>query len=380
MWKSTDISPNTSTANFARTMSNDFQHFGLDDEERFSDTPATPPRYAAALVTVIGGFTGTVLLLLACFVQSQYSNFSPLSFMLGFILPIGALLIGILAGFLYCIPARMLQYRPSPKVIGVILLAQVCAFFVGRYLEYVSFFRQFNKMSIILQDENGDPIPFKIPPPSFVKYYRHSIEESEWTEFDHGKQKDAYKLGFWGWGMELLALGAFVLTAVIGPSTLASYAFCDDCQRFMKTSRSISYPIRAPVPSLKKGDLAGEQAFQAEDTAAIGAAVAYLKNLVAFLETEPHPTANAVANWLDDNVLAHSYDNKQQMKIPNNMSITFSECPLCDNYQLLITVVQTLNIPKAKMMNAFALIRFYKGTFTINCVEVLEEIGKQMHG
>ena len=342
-------------------MNKDFTDF-----ERFGEeTPMRSPRYFSALTTLICGFIGSVLLLLGCFAIWYFTEFAPLSFVMWHIVPVGAFLVGLAASFAYYLPARMLQYRPTRQVIITILMVQVCAFFVGRYLEYVPICYLFEE------------------PPTFVEYYRYSIEEAEWSSLDD-QGKEPYKLGLWGWGIELLALAAFAFAGLIGPGILAGGDYCDDCQRFMKTTRLMIYPIRAPYPKLKKNDLAGEQAYHEEDTAIIGEAVAYLKNLVAFLETEPRPTANAIASRLDDNVLSRGYTEKQKQKIPNNIFIWLSECPLCDKFELLVTTAaknpENRKETKAKIITAFELIRYNNGGFTTNTVETLEQIGNQLHG
>ena len=355
-------------------MNNDFQDF----EPFGADVPQRPSRYFSALTTVVCGFIGSVLLLVGCFFLQLYTGFAPLSFVVWFIFPLGAILIGAIASVAYFVPARVLQYRPTARVVALILLAQVGAFFVGRYLEYVHFRLQLSSV-LVARDENGVVIP--LPLPSFIQYYRYGVEQSEWTQLDkRGKQEQQpYTLGLWGWGIELLALAAFVLTGLIGPGCLASYAYCDDCQRFMKTARAVSYPIRVPFPSLKKNDLAGQQAYQETDTAVLGDAATYLKNLAAFLETEPCPPSTAVADWLTENPWPHVCEKKQQVKVPNNMKITLSECSLCDNYQLLVATAQTLNIPNAKTIAVLELLRFHKGAFVTNGVEVFEDIGKAIH-
>ncbi|MDO5553244.1 MAG: hypothetical protein Q4G68_05745 [Planctomycetia bacterium] len=126
------------------------ESFGSPDQsfntgDAFSE--ATRKNHLSALpFALLGGLITSALVLLIVFLCARRFETDLLSLLLG-PLPVGAILLGGLAGCGYAIVCRCCHFRLAVGWILLVFLLQAGLFLGGRYLEYLSFRNDFNKVA-----------------------------------------------------------------------------------------------------------------------------------------------------------------------------------------------------------------------------------------
>jgi hypothetical protein len=342
-------------------------------------------------IILLGGLLTTAIVFVVNHVIDLYGhNF--LTFLVNHVIPIGAIMCGFLAGIGYAIAAYFVQFYPKMRFIFFIFLLQFSLFFVARYVEYTTFYHQliqqrrliFEQLlqnananeneegKIIVLDQAGDEVngielnrnkiddAIKETMPSFVEFYRATIEESEWI--DQNKKDKPFKMGKWGWIMEFLSAFVFALGSLFWFGILRELPYCQNCRRFMLQKLKFAFPMRAPKRKIKKNDDADLEAFRQEEIEAINYATGKITGIEDFLKTEHATNRSEVFRLLceiRDEVAAEA---KPMKGVPNTIKITYSECNSCDNFLLIVSIVLLDINNKTAFQNA-EILRFTDGKF-----------------
>ena len=184
----------------------------------------SPPRSARSPVPVlVAGGASTIVALVAVYLLEQV-GFNAMGFYLDFVVPIGAIGVGLVAssGF------ALASWRSGTRISGALLVAVtamlVAAYFLASYLE----FRLLYPGGAQLRD--GTPVGF-------------------WMYFDHFTRSIAFKdsqgqggdaLGLLGYGVRALEIAGFAGGGVLIPFGLRKLPYCDGCGLYMRTSRLAS--------------------------------------------------------------------------------------------------------------------------------------------
>jgi hypothetical protein len=313
-------------------------------------------------IILFGGLLTTAVVFVAHYLVSLYTGHNLLTLLLNFVIPVGALIGGLIAGIGYAVSARIVQFYPKRSFFFFILLLQFFLFFVARYIEYSvhcyhvdQMIKAFSEDSKGLKffenavDENGNKIEMdmekvkedfikslKDKKPSFTKYYRSTIEETEWVSKTN-KDKP-FKMGKWGWAIEFITAFAFAISSLAALGILSWFAYCRRCRRFMSKRLEFSFPMRAPKRKIKKNDEADLEAFRQEEVDALDYALAKVARIEAFLKSEQVTNRPKVFEFLcelRDEVAAEA---KPMKGVPNAVRILYAECGSCDNFLLRASV------------------------------------------
>jgi hypothetical protein len=213
-------------------------------------------RRGGAMVVLAGAVTTALALFGVWWLDNNTSDFHIMGWYANYVIPAGALIVGMAAGCGYGIASYLTGYRIRRGLLATVVLLQVSAYFAAEYLEFKSVMRD-----VQVEDEAGREI-------TFARYYHFKATNFAWK--DHGKVGDP--LG--GWGYLFLGLGVlgFAAGGILAPAILMKVPYCERCELYMKTRTLALVPASVRARRVSKKDAAGQAAYQEEnDRAAAGA-------------------------------------------------------------------------------------------------------------
>jgi hypothetical protein len=217
-------------------------------------------------VVVLVGLATTVLALLGVWwLDNHTDDFHVMGWYGDYVIPAGALLVGLVAGSGYGIASYLTGFRIRRGLLLIVVGLQVAGYFGAQYLEFRSLTREGP-----LVDEQGDTL-------TFPTFYHLRAMNFAWDNHGHpGKP-----LG--GWGYFFLGLGVlgFALGGMLAPAVLMKVPYCESCELYMKTRTLALVPASVRARRIAKKDVAGRAAFEEEDARAASAAGATLERVAS---------------------------------------------------------------------------------------------------
>jgi hypothetical protein len=351
-------------------------------------------------IILFGGLLTTAIVLIANYFGGIYFSQNILTWVANWVIPVGAVLCGFLAGIGYAVAAYCVQFRPRKRFLLFIFLLQFLLFFVARYVEYTTVYHQViqqrrqlfeqliqnvddkndnlesNVKVIELENSEGKIVKVdrtkideavKKTMPSFIDFYRNTIEETEWIS-DKNKDKP-FKMGKWGWAIEFLTALVFALCSIICSVILMSVAYCQKCNLFMSKKLEFTFPLRAPKRKIKKNDEADIEAFRQEEIEAINYAIEKIDRIDNFLKAENSTNRAEVFKLLSDIRNEITTEAKPMKGVPNAVKVLYSECNSCNNF-LIVASVTLLDVNDKSAFQAVELMRFADGNFIQPTVKI----------
>ena len=184
------------------------------------------------IVVLMAGAGTTALTLLGIFLLDIAApDVNPMGWYLNYVLPIGAILVGLVAGLGYGITSFMMGYKIGKWLLVSILMLQVIAYFAAQFLA-------FRGMDLVYE-ETGEPV-------AFTTWFHLTTITIAF--------KKSGELGAWGYGVRALEIIGFALGGLIVPAVLMGKSYCEKCQRYMKTKELGLIPASVPAEKIKKKD------------------------------------------------------------------------------------------------------------------------------
>jgi hypothetical protein len=374
---------------------NDIERYGddLNDTARMGDNVfETQSRGISRVwflpIILFSGLLSTAIVFAANYFVSIYIGHNLLTWLAYFIIPIGAILCGFLASIGYAVAAYCVQFYPKMRFIFFVFLLQFALFFVARYSEYTVYCyrtsqqmqQEFEQHHPPIIDEKGKVIAFdrdtvadaiKNSMPSFIEFYRATIEESEWIHQDRKDQP--FKMGKWGWALEFFMAFVFAICSILSSCILMAFPYCQTCQHFMSEKLVFTFPMRAPKRKIKKNDEAGLEAFRQEEIEAIKYATEKITRIEDFLKTEQATNRSEVFRFLSEIHNEIIADAKPATGVPNAIKIEYSECNFCNNFLLIISVI-SFDLSDKTAFKAAEMLRFTGGKFVTENMAAIPDI------
>jgi hypothetical protein len=278
--------------------------------------PSGPER-GPMLVLLAGLVTSALTLLGVWWLDVNTKDFHVMGWYADYVLPAGAILVGLSAGSGYGIVSYLTGYRIRRGLLGAVLALQLGAYGAAQYLEFRALMAE-----TPLVDRDGNEI-------AFATYYHATAMTFRWD--DHGRQ--GKPLG--GWGYVFLGLGVvgFAAGGVIAPAALMKFPYCERCQLYMK-QRTLAL-IPASVRPRRVKEAAAKEAFAAENKAAADAAQAVLDQLVALAAKGD---ARAIASALGPYPAGGS-DGRTANRLPSRLRVGLVHCRNCGSGHLLPAII-----------------------------------------
>lgn len=210
-----------------------------------------------ALTVLVAGVATTALALLGVWwLDNNTTDLHVMGWYADYVIPAGALLVGIVAGSGYGVASYVTGLRIRRGALLAVLGLQLAAYAAAQYLE----FRSLTRESPLVGDD-GAPL-------TFAGYYHFRATSFAWK--DHGRP--GQPIGEWGYFFLGLGVVGFALGGVLAPAVLVKVPYCERCALYMRTSALALVAASVPHRRIPKKDAAARAALtEQQDHAAAGA-------------------------------------------------------------------------------------------------------------
>ena len=264
------------------------------------ELPVRPARTVSVPV-LVGGLVTTALTFALVFWLGERFGFNAMGQYWYYIIPIGALVVGVLAGSGYGIASWRTGFRIGKSTLWAVVAMQLVAYVVAKYIEY-----------LIIASHGGAM-------PTFLPYLDEATRNIRFEDEDGSVGSP---LGMLGYGILLLETAAFVGGAVMVPAALRSKAYCDSCGTYMRSKGVGTLPasVKARMMVMKGADVKAE--YEAEQEAARVQGMQVHDRLFALART------NDAAGFAEAVSLIKE-GTKAANKLPTRFPISLASCPTC---------------------------------------------------
>lgn len=276
-----------------------------------SSAPFGPQEERSHSLVLISGLVTTALTLLGIYVLDANTDFHIMGLYANYILPVGAVLVGVAASSGYGLASWFSGVKITRSLLWLVLVLQLAAYFAAQYIEFNS------RHLVHLRD--GTPV-------GFVEYFDASARAFAWKQNDGSPGKP---LGMWGYAFRGLEILGFAAGGLIVPLVLRKKPYCQACQRYMRTRQLGLAPASVPVKKVKKSDAAGLAAYEAEQQQAFDRGKQTVETL------QQHAAGAKTADF--QKLLAElSLGKKQTAKLSKRFSLQMVHCNRCYAGQFVV--------------------------------------------
>ncbi len=287
------------------------------------EEPTHVSRTPYLFVLPLGIITSMVALAGVYWLDKNVPDFHVMGWYANYVIPAGAIIVGLAAGSGYGIASWLSGVRISRSLLWTVLLLQTAAYVGAEYVEYRDVMGQFENAGVgLVQDQRL---------PTFLEYYDFKARSFAWKA-KNGNGAGA-PLGGWGYFFVLLGAAGFILGGFLAPAILIAVPYCDGCQRYMSRKRLGVVPAAVPVRKIAKKDTAAQEAYdrdQEEAAANADQAVARLRE------------ASAAGNDAFMQELAASSGGKLDNKLARRVVVSLTWCKSCESGRIALTLVSVV--------------------------------------
>lgn len=275
------------------------------------EAPPALGKSKTSLPVLGAGLATTALALLGVWAANQASDdFNIMGWYGYYVIPAGALLVGLVAGSGYGVASWMTGVRISRNLLLAVLFLQVAAYFVAQYIE----FRH------LMSTYGGEGV-------GFFEYFDATTQSFAFKSKD-GSPGDA--MGGWGYIFRILEIAGFAFGGMIAPLILRAKPYCENCQIYMRTRSLALLPAGVKPQKIKKKDTEGQASFQQEHDAAWERGMAELEEL-------RRAATEGKTSRFNEILEAHQPNQKEIGKLTTRITVSLSACPSCHAGQLNAT-------------------------------------------
>jgi hypothetical protein len=219
---------------------------------------------------LIAGIVTTVLTLIGLYFIGANSDFNIMGWYLWFIVPAGAIFVGLLAASGYSVVSWLTGVKIKSWLLGAVLGIQLLAYCVAQYIEYADFVRVITPIqkelmampkeervagvnTLPLQSAGLKAKLISGETPTFGDYFDESARSMTFKGRS-SSSSPSQPVGVLGYGALLLQLVGFVGGSLIAPLGLAAHPFCERCQRYQRGKQITLIPAAVAPKLFKKTD------------------------------------------------------------------------------------------------------------------------------
>jgi len=256
------------------------------------------------MIVLASGLATTALTLLLVYWLDDNAHFNLMGFYLDYILPAGAILVGILAGSGYGLASWLTGVKIPRTMIWTVLALQCIAYFSAQYIVFAH-----------LHLVN----PYTNQPVGFLQYFDWAARNFSFKKHN-GEPGEPF--GTWGYAYRFLELAGFAFAGVLIPALVMVIPYCDPCGRYMRRTALATLPgsIRAKQPNRK--DAQAVAAYEEEKEQADASA----KQAIAVLG---EMAASGQTGALSQALAALGPGSKAAAKLPSRYVMSLYLCPAC---------------------------------------------------
>jgi hypothetical protein len=266
------------------------------------------------LMIVLAGLATSMAVLAGVFFLARADpDFSIMAWYALFIVPAGAVIVGIAAGSGYGLASWLAGRKVSGTLLGLILALLLGAWGGAQWL-------QFRSLHLVRLD-SGIPV-------GFFEYFDFTTRSMALT-FGHGKTSSG-ELGLLGYLFRLLEAAGFVGGGLVIPLVLRAKPYCDRCQSYMRQRASWWFAAAVAPRKIARKDAAGRDAYAVEMKAALESGLAVAQRLV---EAVAARDSSAFQSALTPAIPA-----KSVLKLERRIEARLVACPHCGDGQLIVNL------------------------------------------
>jgi hypothetical protein len=268
-------------------------------------------RSSDGLVIAAGLFTTAAALFFVQWLGGQVKDFEIMGLYWLFIIPAGAILVGIGAGSGYGFMSWRTGRKISGSLLAVILTLLAFGYILAQWVEFDS---------------------LKLPV-DFFTYFDVTTRGMTLT-IGHA-QTPTGSLGLLGYLFRLLELAGFSLGGLFIPIMLRAKPYCGHCSIYMRRGARWWLPAAVPMRKVSKRDPVALNAYQRDMDEAHKKGIGLLNELVAAVRERDTTTFRSV---LEQNGL----EVKSANKLPGSIDVVLHTCPQCRSGVLEMALRQGL--------------------------------------
>lgn len=292
--------------------------------------PVPGGRKSNLFVLQCGILTSVLALAGVYWLNKNATDFHIMGWYANYVIPAGALIVGVVAGSGYGIASWVTGVRISRSLLWTVVLLQTGAYVGAEYVEYRDVLKQLEQRGMgLIQPRNL----------SFLEYYDLKARTFSWKK-EHGNGVGE-PLGGWGYIFVLLGAAGFILGGLIAPAALFAAPYCDGCQRYMTSKVLGVLPASVPVKKISKKDPDAQEAHareQGEAAARADQAVARLREAIATGNDEAFTRELSAAGIV-----------KQTHKLPSRVEVSLTWCKSCEGGRIALTLVSGVGEQMTKL-------------------------------
>lgn len=226
-----------------------------DIAERFDDRVMQRSAASIGLLIIASGLVTSAMALGLVYALGR-ADFSVMMFYLNYVIPIGAILVGLAAGSGYAVATWLQNIKITAAACWLIVILQLGSYLVAEYIGFAH---------ARATHEDGRLM-------GFWEYFDAVTRSFAWKG-DDGKLGNP--LGAWGYGLRALEVSGFVFGGLLGALILRAKPYCEGCRRYMKTQKLGFIAASVPKRKVHKKDIEAVRQYQEEqDQAQLRAQVA----------------------------------------------------------------------------------------------------------
>lgn len=192
------------------------------------DPAPLPRRRTRIFIVLLQGLVSTFIALTLVYLVSMWADTLVMGWFLYHFIPVGAIVVGLVASMGYCGAAWKTGIRIQKKLLLSIFLLQISAYFAAEYIE-------FRVQGPFLTD-TGRAV-------GFGEYFHTVTTEMTWRSYGRGANSEPARLGSVGYLVRLGQVAGFILGALIPTMTLRNHPYCDLCEGYMETRSLCVIPM-----------------------------------------------------------------------------------------------------------------------------------------
>ena len=257
-------------------------------------------------VIIAGLFTTAAALFLVHWLGGQIKDFEIMGLYWLFVIPAGAILVGIGAGSGY----GFMSWKTGRKISGSLLIVIVVLLASGYVLaQWV----EFNSLRQAIWSASGQRIDFFTYFDAATRGMTLKIGRS---------QTSTGSLGLLGYLFRLLELAGFSLGGLFIPILLRAKPYCGSCLTYMRRGARWWLPAAVPTRKVSKKDPVATNAYQRDMDEAHKKGIGLLNELVAMARERD---ATSFRSILEQNGL----EAKEANKLLGSINLVLHTCPQC---------------------------------------------------
>jgi hypothetical protein len=173
------------------------------------------------MVVAACGFIFSLATAVILYLIEERTGLALYSFTLWFVIPVGAILAGLVAASGWLLGAWVLNHKPSRLLLANMALASITTFFLIHWLSYISF------------EVDGKLVSEYVP---FVKYMDTILTHQSMGFYVRGRAHGTTgELGWFGYVVALLQVVGFALGALAVYGYLSGLPYCEECRKYFKS-------------------------------------------------------------------------------------------------------------------------------------------------